>query len=154
MPYDAAADAIEARFLSNWTAAAPTLRTPVRFGDARVWLTRTDGTLSLTEQPSPQTVATWVWLNVQFGAGRQASLQPDPIVRVQGLIHCSIFTTKGKGRGALTEAADLIVPIFERRQFAGLSVYERQIAGPIPDPQWNGLLLRFPFDFDDVSPDA
>ena len=151
MPYDAAADAIEARFLSNWTAAAPTLRTPVRFGDSRTWLVRTDATLSL-QAPTPN--AEWVWLNVQFGAGRQASLEPNPIVRVVGLINCSIFTPKGKGRGALTTLADLIVPIFERRQFAGLSVYERQIAGPIPDAQWDGLLLRFPFDFDDVSPDA
>lgn len=151
MPYDSAADAIEARFLANWTAAAPALRTPVRFGDSRTWLTRTDATLSTTAAP---TGAEWIWLTTQFGAGRQASIQPDPIVRVQGLIQLSIFTPKGKGRGALTTLADLAVPIFERRQFSGLQVQERQIVGAIPDPQWDGLLLRFPFYFDDVSPDA
>lgn len=151
MPYDSAADAIEARWLANWTADATTLRTPTRIGDARTWLTRVDGTASTTSAP----VGTeWCWLTVVFGAGRQVSLQPNPLVRVEGLIQLSLFTPKGKGRGKLTELADLAVPIFERKQFSGLAVRERQIAGPIPDPQWDGLLLRWPFFFDDVSPDA
>lgn len=151
MPYDSASDAIETRLQANWTADSTTLRTPVRFGDARVWLTRVDGASSRLEAPVG---SEWLWLNTKFGGGRQASINPDPIVRVQGLVNVSIFTPKGKGRGKLTEYADLVVPIFERKQFSGLSFFERQVAGPIPDPQWEGLLLQFPFQFDDVSPDA
>lgn len=152
MPYNTARAAIDARFLAAWTAAAPTLRTPVRFGEARVWQTRTDLTLPLLEQPPPAT--SWCWLTVRFGTGLVAEMAPDPHVRVQGLIDCSFFCQRGRGSGVLEALADLAVPIFERRQFSGVQVYERQGGGPIADPALDGRLLRFPFEFDDVSPDA
>lgn len=149
MGYHSATSAIEARFQANWTADATTLRTPVRFGDARLWLTRVDGASSRLEPPVG---AEWAWLTVLFGAGTVASLSsPTCLVRTVGLIQLSLFTPKGKGAGAMTTLADLAVPIFERQQFGGLNCFERQIAGSIPDAQWDGLLLRIPFDFDEAS---
>lgn len=133
MGINAIRQAVEKRFLDNWTGTDK--KTTIRFSNRPF---------------SPPKLKSWLSLDVNFADSNNSAIS-GRMTRRNGLIFCEIYAPIDKGSGDLTTLVDGFISIFENNQFDNiqcLSAKIRHIGVPNiqgTDPQWYVYRVSIPF---------
>ncbi len=147
MSHDAILEAVENRFRTQWSSDATNCRTPIAFENVSGLTTTVAGGIGYME---PKGLTQWVRLSVHESLATSLEINPASRVRIEGDLQLQIFVELGVGQNGLRELADLAIPIFEGRQFSGVSVWEGMYFPVGKTEGWFQANVSWPFYYDRI----
>jgi hypothetical protein len=128
---------IEARCLAGWITSGTTLRTPVALESAEKTtglLIKSDGSATI---PGAPTTAAWIRCTLRVGDGQQRDLNATPRVSQSARIYLDCFAPlESGGRAVVDPLVDLLIPIFDRKQFTPVFCEASTVSERGQDGDW------------------